>query len=219
MTWQILDLRPCDRSGAIEDFAGRWRETVVQKVDCAPATPDRWPQIERLFRSCGDARHCWCGFWYRPNREYRAGSGEGNRRFLEALIESGSAPGVIAGRDGAAVAWCGVAPRAKQERLARSRVLAPVDAAPVWSITCFVIAKEHRRQGLMRPLIAAAAAHAKASGARIVEAYPIDPQRKLSSAELYTGTLAAFLDVGFTEVARRSPQRPIVRLGLEHNHG
>jgi GNAT superfamily N-acetyltransferase len=129
------------------------------------------------------------------------------------------APGVIACRDGEAVAWCGVAPRAKQQRLARSRVLAPVDDAAVWSISCSVVAKEQRRQGLMRPLISAAVAHASAYGARIVEAYPIDPRRKLSSAELYTGTLAAFLDLNFEEVARRSPHRPIVRLELERNHG
>ena len=192
---------------------------MLQEVDCAPAAPDRWCQIERLFRSCGDARGCWCGFWYRSNREFRAGWAEDNRRFLKALIDGGMEPGVIACRDGEAVGWCGVAPRAKQDRLSRSRVLAPVDDAAVWSITCFVVAKEHRRQGLMRPLIAAAVAHARACGASIVEAYPIDPQRKLSSAELYTGTLAAFLDTGFEEVARRSPHRPIVRLGLERKHG
>jgi GNAT superfamily N-acetyltransferase len=191
----------------------------VQEVDYAPAGPNRWPQIERLFRSCGDARGCWCGFWYRPNREFRAGWGEGNRRFLKVLIDRGTEPGVIACRDGEAAAWCGVTPRAKQDRLARSRVLAPVDDAAVWSITCFVIAKEHRRQGLMRPLISAAVAHAGACGAGIVEAYPIDPRRKLSSAELYTGKLSAFLALGFKEVARRSPHRPIVRLGLERNDG
>jgi GNAT superfamily N-acetyltransferase len=195
------------------------RGAAVLEVDWAPAAPDRWPQIERLFRSCGDARGCWCGFWYRPNREFRAGSGEGNRRFFKAPIEGGMEPGVIACRDGAAVAWCGMAPRATQQRLARSRVLAPVDDAAVWSTTCFVVAKEQRRQGLRRPLILAAVAHADAYGARIVEAYPIDPQRKLSSAELYTGTLAAFLDLDFKEVARRSPHRPIVRLELEHNDG
>jgi GNAT superfamily N-acetyltransferase len=192
----------------------------VQEVDWAPAAPDRWPQIERLFRSCGDARGCWCGFWYRPNREFRAGWGEGNRRFFKALIEGGNEPGVIACREGEAVAWCGVAPRTQQQgRLARSRVLTPVDDAAVWSITCFVVAKEHRRRGLMRPLISAAVAHARACGARMVEAYPIDPHRKLSSAELYTGTLAAFLDLSFEEVARRSPHRPIIRLGLERNRG
>lgn len=191
----------------------------MQEVDCVPASPERWPQIERLFRSCGDARGCWCGFWYRAHREFRAGWGEGNRRFLKALIEGGAEPGVLALRGGTAAAWCGIAPREKQTRLARSRVLAPVDGAAVWSITCFVIAREHRRQGLMRPLIAAAVRHARACGARLVEAYPIDPHRKLSSGELYTGTLSAFLDLDFKEVARRSPHRPILRLGLDRNHG
>jgi len=180
-------------------------------LDIAAASPERWRDLARLFAACGDARGCWCGFWYRPHRDFRAGWGGGNRRFLEAIVAGGARPGVIAYRDGAPVGWCGVAPRAAQSRLSRSRVLAPVDDAPVWSITCFVVAKGCRRQGLMRPLIAAAVAHAGAQGARIVEAYPIDPRRKMSSSELYTGRLSAFLDLGFEEVARRSPQRPIVR--------
>ena len=138
----------------------------MQEVDWAPAAPDRWPQLEGLFRACGDARGCWCGFWYRSHRQFRAGWGEGNRRFLKALIEGGAEPGVLALSGGTAVAWCGVAPRERQSRLARSRVLAAVDEAAEWSITCFVVARGHRRQGLMRPLISAAVAHASARGAR-----------------------------------------------------
>jgi GNAT superfamily N-acetyltransferase len=183
-------------------------------IEIVKATPDRWDELARLLASCGDARGCWCGFWYLSHREYKAGWGEGNRRFLQALVAAGAEPGVLARRDGRAIGWCGVAPRARQGRLARSRVLAPVDDAPVWSITCLVVAKDCRRQGLMRPLIAGAVAHARDRGARIIEAYPIDPQRRMSSSELYTGTLAGFLDHGFREVARRSPQRPIVRLEL-----
>ena len=74
-----------DLEGSLKGGQG----AVVQEVDFAPAAPDRWPQVERLFRSCGDARGCWCGFWYRPNREFRVGWGDGNRLFFEALIEGG----------------------------------------------------------------------------------------------------------------------------------
>lgn len=184
-------------------------------IEFVPATPERWPLLERLFGGCGDARGCWCAYWYRPNRDFKQEWGDGNRRFLKRLVESGAAPGVLALRDGEAIAWCAVGPRAAQDRLVRSTgVLAAVDDAPVWSINCFVVAKGRRRQGLMRPLIAAAIAHAKARGATVVEAYPIDPHRKLSGGELYVGTLAAFREAGFTEAARRSPHRPIVRLRL-----
>lgn len=181
-------------------------------LEFAPAAPERWQEVEALFASCGDPRGCWCGYWYRSNRAYRTEWGDGNRRFFETLVQAGEEPGVIARRDGETLGWCGVAPRDRQERLARSRVLAPVDDTPVWSITCLVIAKPYRRRGLMRPLIGAAVDHARGRGAGTVEAYPIDPRRKMMASEVYTGTLGAFLDLGFIEVARRSPSRPIVRI-------
>ena len=175
------------------------------------ATPDRWADVDALFASCGDARQCWCAFWYRSHKAFRAGKGDDNRRFLEAMIREGRTPGVIAYRNGAVVGWCGIAPRTAQDRLGRSRVLAPVDDVDVWSITCFVIARPQRRKGLMRPLIEAAVAHAAAAGATMIEAYPLDAQRKIYSGEIFVGTIAAFRDCGFLEVARRSPTRPIMR--------
>ena len=66
----------------------------------------------------------------------------------------------------------------------------------------------------MRALISGAIALARENGAQWVEAYPIDPQRKLGSGELYTGLLSVFDAAGFKEVARRSPTRPIVRMDL-----
>ncbi len=84
----------------------------------------------------------------------------------------------------------------------------------MWSITCFVIAKRFRRQGLMRALIDGAVALARKHGAPAVEAYPVDPQRKMGSGELYTGLLSAFTAAGFHEVARRAPTRPMVRMQL-----
>jgi GNAT superfamily N-acetyltransferase len=179
-----------------------------------PVTPARWDDTAKLLASCGDARGCWCAFWYCRNRDFRAGWGKTNRRRLQRRVRRGDEPGVLAYKDGVPVGWCGVAPRQAFERLKNSRVLAPVDERPVWSITCFVVAKGFRRQGLMRPLLDGAVALARRHGAKTVEAYPIDPQRKMSSGELYTGAFSCFLAAGFREVARRSPHRPIVRLEL-----
>jgi GNAT superfamily N-acetyltransferase len=180
-----------------------------------PAAPARFADIEAVVGACGDARHCWCAYWYRANADYRAGRRDGsNRAWLEGEIAGGAVPGLVAYRDGRPVGWCGVAPRVAQSRLQRSRNLAPVDDAAVWSITCFVVAREARRQGLMRRLIRAAVEHARERGSRVVEAYPLDLDRKAHAGELYVGTLRAFLDEGFVEVARRSPTRPIVRVEL-----
>jgi GNAT superfamily N-acetyltransferase len=86
-----------------------------------------------------------------------------------------------------------------------------VDDAPVWSITCFYVARAWRGRGLTRPLALAAVAHARKRGARLVEAYPVDPRGELADAWAYTGLASTFLRAGFREVARRSRTRPIVR--------
>jgi hypothetical protein len=185
------------------------------KIVCRPLTPTRWADAAAVFQGCGDARGCWCAFWQRPRPDFHAGWGARNRAFLRRLVEKGAPTGIVAYRRREPVGWCGVAPRSDLSRLARSRVLAPVDDLPVWSINCFIVAREHRRSGLMRPLIAGALEYAAKSGAPAVEAYPFDPRRKMMSGEIFVGLLPAFLDRGFTEVARRSPIRPIVRRAME----
>lgn len=176
------------------------------------ATPERAGDIAAVMNDCGDASHCWCAFWSRPRAEYDREGGDGNRRwFMRRLNAAETPPGVLAYVGNEPAGWCAIAPRGEHLRLARSRNLAPVDALPVWSITCFVIAKRFRRQGLMHALIDGAVAFAKAHGAQCVEAYPLDASRKLHSGELYVGLLSAFEAAGFAEVLRRAPTRPIVR--------
>lgn len=176
------------------------------------ATPERAADIAAVMNDCGDASHCWCAFWSRPRADFDRDWGDGNRRWFMRRLEAAEVPpGVLAYLDGAPAGWCAIAPRSDHLRLARSRNLAPVDTLPVWSITCFVIAKRFRRQGLMHALIGGAVDFAQSHGARCVEAYPLDTTRKLHSGELYVGLLSAFEAAGFREVLRRSPTRPIVR--------
>lgn len=187
----------------------------MSKIEIHPATARHGTDIAAVMQDCGDASRCWCAFWSRPRSEFEHGWGEGNRRWFMTRLEAAPRPiGVLAYVDGEPAGWCAVAPREQHSRLARSRTLAAVDDAPVWSITCFVIAKRFRRQGLMRKLIEGAVVLAREQGAPAVEAYPIDPTRKLGSGELYTGLLSSFVAAGFDEVERRSPSRPIVRKHL-----
>jgi GNAT superfamily N-acetyltransferase len=184
----------------------------VSDLRIEPATPQRADDIAAVMSDCGDASHCWCAFWSRPRADFDRDWGDGNRRWFMRRLQSGEpGPGVLAYVDDEPAGWCAVAPRSEQLRLARSRNLAPVDELPVWSITCFVIAKRFRRQGLMHALIDGAVGFAKSNGARCVEAYPLDAARKLHSGELYVGLLSAFEAAGFVEVLRRAPTRPIVR--------
>ncbi len=147
---------------------------------------------------------------------YERNKGDKNKRALKRLVDAGDPPpGIVGYVDGTPTAWCAIEPRSAFVRLERSRVLKPVDDAPVWSIVCLFIAKPHRRQGASRALIRAAVNHARDHGARIVEAYPIAPrQASMPDVFAWTGLLSAFLREGFREVARRSPTRPIVRKRL-----
>jgi GNAT superfamily N-acetyltransferase len=109
-------------------------------------------------------------------------------------------------------AGCAVAPREEYPALARSRLLRPVDARPVWSITCLFVARPWRRRGVSARLLQAAARLARRRGARIVEGYPTETgPRPAPDVFVFTGLASSFERAGFAEVARRSPSRPIMR--------
>jgi GNAT superfamily N-acetyltransferase len=191
-------------------------------VEVHPLTPDRWPDLERLFGPSGGYSNCWCTWWRQRGADFDRGCadrGAGNRALLRALTDGGAQPGLIAYRDGLPVGWVSVGPRTDFGRILRSPKLRPSDgdaqAASTWSITCFWIPRRERGAGLARALLDAAVAQARRRGAREVEAYPIDTAgRRPPSAALFTGTLPMFERAGFREVERRSPQQPIVRLAL-----
>lgn len=181
-----------------------------------PLTPARWSDLEALFgaRGCSVARWCWC-MAYRRSGSGGMGDKDANRADLKALAESGTPPGLVAYRGRTPVGWVSLAPREEFKRLARSPVMKPVDEKPVWSIICFVIPSEHRRQGIAHALLRGAVEYARKRGARRVEAYPVDKHGKCADTELWFGTKSMFDRAGFEEVARRKPTRPVVRLALE----
>jgi GNAT superfamily N-acetyltransferase len=184
------------------------------RITFRPATASTWDDLVELFGPRGACGGCWCMWWRLSRREFEQRKGDGTRRALRRLVTRGPAPGMLAYDGRRAVGWCCVGPREDFPLLERSRVLARVDEEPVWSIVCFFVARDHRRQGLTRRLIAAAVAHAARRGARIVEAYPVDAGARQPDPFVYTGLVPAFAANGFVEVARRSKRRPIMRRRL-----
>ncbi len=181
-----------------------------------PSTPERWSDLERLFGPQGPVEGCWC-MWFRQTRaESRAKAGDANREALHAIAETSEvAPGLLAYDGDRAVGWVSLAPRGEYVRLARSRVAKPIDDTPVWSIVCFFTDREARGRGVMHALVAGAIEYAREHGARVIEAYPQDPDGKQPSADAaFVGLLPVFERAGFVEVARHTPNRPLVRLVL-----
>jgi GNAT superfamily N-acetyltransferase len=178
----------------------------------SPLTAERWDDLCGLFGARGASGGCWCMWWRLTSAEFEKQKGEGNRQAFKQIIDKGEIPGILAYDDNQAVGWCSLAPRESFPRLARSRILKPIDEQPVWSIVCFFVAKAYRRRGLTVQLLQAAIQFARDRGARIVEGYPVEPRQGCTpDAFAYTGLVSAFLEAGFKEVLRRSDTRPIMR--------
>ena len=88
----------------------------------------------------------------------------------------------------------------------------PIDSQPVWSVICFVVPAEYRGQGVAEALLAGAVAYAKKQGAKLIEAYPVDRPTRSKDDFMWFGAKSMHDKAGFSEVARRKPQRPMVRL-------
>jgi GNAT superfamily N-acetyltransferase len=150
--------------------------------------------------------------WRLARAAFNQGKGGANRSAMRALVEKGDEPGILLYKDGLAVGWCSVAPRTEFVALSRSRVWAPVDDSPVWSISCFFVAKDHRNQGLSVELLRAAVTFAQSRGARIVEGYPQElGSGPLPASFAWTGIASAYRKAGFKEALRRSQKKPIMR--------
>ena len=185
---------------------------AVRAVRVVPATPARWADLETLFGPKGACAGCWCMWWRLPRSAWSKNRGAGNRRALRRLVEGRNPPGLLAYVGGEPAGWCALAPRQDYPGLGRSRLWKPLDDRPTWSVTCFFVARAHRRQGLTVRLLREAARYARTRGARILEGYPVEPKKgSAPDAWVYTGLAAAFRNAGFKEVARPSATRPLMR--------
>lgn len=191
------------------------------RLTVLPLTPERWTDLEALFnaRGCSLARGCWCMYYRRSGSRGTLPAGttqaQANRADLKALVDAGRPPGLIGYRGGVPVGWVSLGPRHEFAKLVRSPVMKAVDDRPVWSIVCFVVPPEYRGQGVARALLAGALAYARQRGATLVEAYPVDKAERSADDAMWFGAKSMYDRAGFTEVARRRPHRPIVRLEID----
>ena len=180
-----------------------------------PLTPARWKDFEQLFGPRGACAGCWCMEPRQTRSQWERSKGEQNRRSMKRLVETGERPpGLLAYLGREVVGWISIEPREAFSKLARSRVLAPLDDKPVWSVVCFFIKREFRGRGLSVALIEGAVEHARKRGARIVEGYPVDPKKPMPPVFAFTGIASAYRKARFKEVVRRSDTRPIMRRTL-----
>lgn len=189
------------------------KPVVVESWVFEPLTPERWGDFERLFGPNGACAGCWCAWFLMTSREFLDSGKEGHRELLRSLVNTGAEPGLIAYADGVPAGWIALAPREHYKRLATSKQMGPVDDQPVWVTPCFFIHRDYRKLGLMEKLLAAAIEHARGKGAKILEAFPLEPKGKINAMQLFTGKDTVFYRLGFEEAARRG-YRPVLRKTL-----
>ena len=183
-----------------------------------PLTADRWEDLQTLFGPRGACGGCWCMTWRLSRKDFVEGKGAVNQSRFHELVLRGelgvglaSPPGVILYKDEDPVAWCAVAPREVYPALARSRVLAPLDDLPVWSVSCFFVRKDWRNKGVAVRVLKTAVEFASGQGAGIVEGFPTAPKSRQADPFVWTGVVRLFQQAGFQEAGKHSPSRPIYR--------
>lgn len=177
-----------------------------------PLIGERWADFEQLFGERGACGGCWCMWWRLKRSEYEQQKGEGNRKAIKAIVDSGEIPGILAYDGKSPIGWCSVAPRDNFPVLNRPRVLKKINDTPVWSIVCFFVKKNYRNKGISVCLLQAAVEYVLERGGKVLEGYPIEPKKdKMPPAFVWTGLASAFKEAGFLEVTRRSETRPIMR--------
>ena len=149
-----------------------------------------------------------------PFAEYR----EANKQALRELVGRGVVPGLVGYLDGRPAGWISLGPRGDYLKLRRSPVMKPVDDAEVWSVVCSYVAKPYRGLGLQHRLLAAAIDFARDRGAAMLEAYPVDKPGRSHDDFMFFGSRSLYERAGFTEVARRSPTRVVMRRALPPRH-
>jgi GNAT superfamily N-acetyltransferase len=199
---------------------------VSDTIVVEPVTPARWADLEELFERLGPrggrtyTSGCWCVLWRVSAKEHQMGwgadkspeRGKANKALMQTIVERGDRPGLLAYRDGTAVGWCALGPRADLPRIRTSRSVADLpepDDDGVWSVSCFYVHGSHKRRGVAGALLGAAIDVAREAGARVLEGYPVAP----GHGDPFTGHVALYEAAGFA-VQMGQTSRGLARLTL-----
>jgi GNAT superfamily N-acetyltransferase len=179
----------------------------MQPIAFHEVDASRWDDLERLFESRGGPKYCWCMVW---RAGAKSAKGPERKAAMKRTVGDRVPIGLLGYSGGEPVAWCSIAPRPTYRDLG-----GPTDVGErpeeVWSLACFFIRRELRGKGLTKCIIEAAVQHAAKRGAKVVEAYPVEPG---SPSYRFMGYVPTFSAAGFHEVGRAGTRRHVMRRAL-----
>ena len=209
---------------------------VALPVSAALASVGAWPRSSSPPRpptasttpstpsaAAATARSCQCQWWMITNAEFQRVS---PRRAARTAARRGRERGAAArahrlrrrrgGRLGASRTAHRPGAHRPHARTSRRTPPSPSTTRDVWAVSCFVVRREHRGDGLDRDACSPRPSTSPASTAPDWSRRTRSTRRpaRSPSNELYHGILSVFEAAGFREVARPKPDRAIVALEL-----
>ena len=191
------------------DFLGQLKFELLTK--------NNWDKFVELFGPNGACANCWCMYYRLLSPDYKASLKNGlNKDAMQKLVWESKPTGILAMYNNKAVAWCAFSPREDFVRIEKSKVLKHIDNRPVWSIPCFFIHKEFRKNGVSGAVLNAVIGYARNHKIGIIEAYPVvASEAKVTDTSAWPGFLNTYTRAGFVIAGEKSKNKPIVRFYLE----
>ena len=147
-----------------------------------------------------NASVCWCLSYRIPTTENKALEGKARGERVAAMMKEGPI-GVLAYEGDEVVGWAAVAPRSNTT-FDRSRTIPKIDDQEVWSVWCIRVRPGWRGKGISYHLLQGAIEYARASGATVLEGYPLNSgRRKINMTMAYVGTMQLFEKAGFKKAS------------------
>nr|WP_295925224.1 GNAT family N-acetyltransferase [uncultured Dyadobacter sp.] len=175
------------------------------KYHFKPVDRKTWPDLEKLFEGRGGPSYCWCMAWRELDKDDRS-SNKAKKKALKSQVDGKIPIGLIGYHEGEPIAWCSVGPRESFRDLGGDDSL-----EGVWSITCFFVRRDHRKNRLTEQMITEATHYAKKQGAKHVEAYPVNPD---SPSYRFMGFKPLFEKMGFGYRQKAGSRRHVMVSGL-----
>ena len=197
----------------------------MDQITVVPANQATCEDVMTVFGTRGAAAVCYCQrYKLLPGEAFSKFPREERAQRLREQTRCGDptateTTGLIAYLDGEPVGWCAVEPRPAYFGLLRV-YRTPWEGRDedrndesVWSVTCVLVRAGYRNRGIAYALANAAVDHARTSGARALEAYPMRSETgEVTWDEIHVGAESIFAGAGMVEVSRPGKRRIAMRI-------
>ena len=198
---------------------------MTEQITVVPANRATCDDLQAVFGTRGAAAICQCQrYKLAPREAFKSFPPAERARRLREQTNCGqprakATTGLVAYLDKEPVGWCAVEPRPAYEGLLRvyrtpweGRNEDRSDAG-VWAVTCVFVRAGFRKRGIAYALAEAAVEHARARGARALEAYPMRTEAgEIAWEEIHVGAQSIFAAAGMEEVNRPGIRRAVMRI-------